>query len=163
MQINIVCIGKLKEKFLQEGCDEYLKRLKPYAQVSVVELKEDGRDDMEKEGKSILDKIEGKDYVISQKIDELALKGISNLTFVIGGSNGLSEVVLQRSNHRLCFSKMTFTHQMIRMILLEQIYRAFKISRGEPYHKWANISMLRDTNYKAHYGRKERINIWEII
>lgn len=149
MQINIVCIGKLKEKFLQEGCDEYLKRLKPYAQVSVVELKEDGRDDMEKEGKSILDKIGGKDYVISldlkgemlssekmsQKIDEFALKGISNLTFVIGGSNGLSKVVLQRSNHRLCFSKMTFTHQMIRMILLEQIYRAFKISRGEPYHK----------------------------
>ena len=149
MQINIVCIGKLKEKFLQEGCDEYLKRLKSYAQVSVVELKEDGRDDMEKEGKSILDKIGGKDYVISldlkgemlssekmsQKIDELALKGISNLTFVIGGSNGLSKVVLQRSNHRLCFSKMTFTHQMIRMILLEQIYRAFKISRGEPYHK----------------------------
>ena len=146
---NIVCIGKLKEKFLQEGCDEYLKRLKPYAQVSVVELKEDGRDDVEKEGKSILEKIEGKDYVISldlkgemlssekisQKIDELALKGISNLTFVIGGSNGLSKVVLQRSNHRLCFSKMTFTHQMIRMILLEQIYRAFKISRGEPYHK----------------------------
>ena len=149
MQINIVCIGKLKEKFLQEGCDEYLKRLKPYAQVSVVELKEDGRDDVENEGKSILEKIEGKDYVISldlkgemlssekisQKIDELALKGISNLTFVIGGSNGLSKVVLQRSNHRLCFSKMTFTHQMIRMILLEQIYRAFKISRGEPYHK----------------------------
>ena len=149
MQINIVCIGKLKEKFLQEGGDEYLKRLKPYAQVSVVELKEDGRDDVEKEGKSILEKIEGKDYVISldlkgemlssekisQKIDELALKGISNLTFVIGGSNGLSKVVLQRSNHRLCFSKMTFTHQMIRMILLEQIYRAFKISRGEPYHK----------------------------
>lgn len=149
MQINIVCIGKLKEKFLQEGCDEYLKRLKPYAQVSVLELKEDGRDDVEKEGKSILEKIGGKDYVISldlkgemlssdkmsQKIDELALKGISNLTFVIGGSNGLSEVVLQRSNHRLCFSKMTFTHQMIRMILLEQIYRAFKISRGEPYHK----------------------------
>ena len=119
MQINIVCIGKLKEKFLQEGCDEYLKRLKPYAQVSVVEHKEDGRDDMEKEGKSILDKIGGKDYVISldlkgemlssekmsQKIDELALKGISNLTFVIGGSNGLSEVVLQRSNTGFAFQR----------------------------------------------------------
>lgn len=149
MQIKIVCIGKLKEKFLQDGCNEYLKRLKPYAEVSIIELREDGRDDVEKEGNFILDKIDSKDYVIaldlkgdmqsseglSKKIDKLAIDGISNLVFVIGGSNGISKEVLQKSNYRLCFSKMTFTHQMIRMILLEQIYRSFKISRGEPYHK----------------------------
>ena len=147
MKISIIAIGKLKEKFLVEGVEEYLKRLRLFAKMEVREIPECRT--IEEEGKKLLAQIPKDSFVFvldvagtaitsenfAKKISALNLRGISNITFVIGGAFGISEEVKKISDFRLSLSEMTFTHQMARLILLEQIYRAFKINRGEPYHK----------------------------
>lgn len=149
MNIKVVCVGKLKEKYWTGAIDEYSKRLKSYCKLDIVELKESPRDDVNAEGEAILGKIGKDEYVITleikgkaltseklaDKINNLAIDGKSDVTFVIGGSEGLSQAVMDRSNFPLSFSAMTFPHQMIRVFLLEQIYRSFKIIKNEPYHK----------------------------
>lgn len=159
MNIDIICIGKLKEKYWTDAVNEYVKRLKAYANVSIVELKEsrlpenaspkDEENVKLEEGRSILKSIKDSTYVITleikgkqlsseelaDKMSDLAINGKSDIAFVIGGSLGLSPEVSERSNYKLSFSKMTFPHQMMRVILLEQVYRAFKINRNETYHK----------------------------
>ena len=157
MNIKIICVGKLKEEYWRSASTEYLKRLSSYCQIEVVELKEykikgEGpaaeAQVKEEEGKDILSKID-KEYVItleiqgkklsseglSEKINTLALSGKGDVIFVIGGSLGLSPEVSKRADMKLSFSDMTFPHQMMRVILLEQIYRSFKIIRNETYHK----------------------------
>ena len=159
MNITILCIGKLKERYWTEAIQEYSKRLSKYCSLTINELKEEKAPDnasaaeelavKEAEGKNILKQIKKETYVIaleiqgneltsealSEKIEALGVAGKSDLVFVIGGSLGLSEEVLDRADYRLSFSKMTFPHQMMRVILLEQIYRSFKIIRNETYHK----------------------------
>lgn len=149
MNIRIVCIGKLKEKYWKDALAEYAKRLSAYCTFTVTELKEDPRDDIEKEGEEILRHIGNSEHVITleirakmksseelaQRIGDLGLMGKSDITFVIGGSNGLSAAVSKRADEKLSFSPMTFPHQMMRVILAEQVYRSFKILRGEAYHK----------------------------
>lgn len=159
MNITVVCIGKLKEKYWTEAVQEYSKRLSKYCTLSINELKEEKASDnpsaaeemaiKEAEGRSILKQIKKDAYVIaleiqgkeltsealSEKMQGLAVSGKSDVAFVIGGSIGLSEEVLARADYRLSFSRMTFPHQMMRVILLEQIYRGFKIMRNETYHK----------------------------
>ncbi|WP_028784436.1 23S rRNA (pseudouridine(1915)-N(3))-methyltransferase RlmH [Thalassobacillus devorans] len=159
MKIMIVTVGKLKEKYLKQGIQEYVKRLGPYASIDIVEVADekapenlseaDMKEVKNKEGERILAKINPDSYVITleiegeqltseklaKKLDDLATYGKSKVTFVIGGSLGLSDEVLRRSDMGLSFSKMTFPHQLMRLILVEQIYRAFKINRNEPYHK----------------------------
>jgi 23S rRNA (pseudouridine1915-N3)-methyltransferase len=159
MNITIISVGKIKEKFMREAAGEYTKRLSKYCRLSFAEvpdkrapenlsLKEEIQIKID-EGEGILKKIKDTQYVIaldiegkqltseelSQKIDALALSGKSDIVFVIGGSLGLSEDVLKRANFKLSFSKMTFPHQLMKVILLEQIYRSFRISKNEPYHK----------------------------
>lgn len=156
MKIKIIALGKIKEKFLKEGIDEFLKRLTPYASVEIIELTPvEIRDEnltakaLEQEGAKILANIKNDSYVITMeilgkqlssedfasKINEISISGISELIFVIGSSCGLSPIVSQRANFKLSFSKMTFLHQFARLLLVEQIYRAFKILKGETYHK----------------------------
>ena len=159
MNITVVCIGKLKEKYWTDAVNEYMKRLSAYCSIKIDELKEARLPDnaspaeeeavKEAEGKEILKHINKDDYVITleikgnavtseqlaDKVKALGLDGRSNIVFVIGGSLGLSAAVSQRSDYKLSFSKMTFPHQMMRVILLEQVYRAFKINRNEKYHK----------------------------
>ncbi|MGN0658184.1 MAG: 23S rRNA (pseudouridine(1915)-N(3))-methyltransferase RlmH [Emergencia sp.] len=159
MNISVICIGKLKEKYWTEAVKEYSKRLGSYCTLDIIELKESRLPDKagpaeeqavkEAEGQEILKKIRDNMYVITlevqgktlsseklaEKIGRLGLDGHSNIAFVIGGSLGLSEAVSRRADFRLSFSAMTFPHQMMRVILLEQIYRSFKILRGETYHK----------------------------
>lgn len=156
MKIKIIALGKIKEKFLKEGIDEFLKRLTPYASVEIIELTPvEIRDEnltakaLEQEGVKILANIKNDSYVITMeilgkqlssedfanKINEISISGISELIFVIGSSCGLSPIVSQRANFKLSFSKMTFLHQFARLLLVEQIYRAFKILKGETYHK----------------------------
>lgn len=149
MNIKILCIGKLKEKYWTGAVAEYSKRLSSYCKLEIAELKENPQDDIVKEGESLLSKINKDDYVItleikgkaltseefSKKIEDLGIQGKSSIVFVIGGSEGLSQQVMDRSNFAISFSKMTFPHQMIRVFLLEQIYRGFKIMKHEPYHK----------------------------
>lgn len=147
--MKIICVGKIKEKFFKDCIDEYLKRLSKYAKLEIIQVN-DYDYDIEKtiteEGKSILSKIKEKDYVITLEIDgnkinsvelsNLIEKNISNnIVFVIGGSYGLSSDVRKRSNYDLSFSDLTFPHQLFRIILLEQIYRSFKIINNESYHK----------------------------
>lgn len=159
MNISVICIGKLKEKYWTEAVQEYSKRLSKYCTLSINELKEEKAPEnastaeetavKEAEGRNILRQLKKDAYVIaleiqgreltsealSDKIQALGLAGKSDLAFVIGGSIGLSQEVLARADFRLSFSKMTFPHQMMRVILLEQIYRSFKIMRNETYHK----------------------------
>ncbi len=159
MNIQVICIGKLKEKYWTDAVAEYMKRLGRYCNVEIVELKEaklpanaseaDEENVKIEEGHSILRSIKDDTYVITLeilgkqltspelagKIEELSLTGRSNVAFVIGGSLGLSAEVSKRADYKLSFSKMTFPHQMMRVILLEQIYRGFKIIRHETYHK----------------------------
>lgn len=159
MNISIITVGKLKEKYLKLGMEEYVKRLSAYAKVEIVEVADEKAPEelselemiqvKQKEGERILAKISPDTYVIAlaikgkmqsseelaDRLDKLATYGKSKIAFVIGGSLGLSDEVLQRSNEQLSFSRMTFPHQLMRLILLEQIYRAFRINRGEPYHK----------------------------
>ena len=146
MKIILLTIGKLKEKFLTDGVAEYLKRLRPFAKVEIREISECRT--VEEEGKKILSQVPNDSWLcvldvagesltsekFAKKISNLVLNGESDLTFVIGGAFGLSEELRRAADFRLSLSEMTFTHQMTRLILVEQIYRAFKINRGEPYH-----------------------------
>ena len=138
MNITIVTVGKLKEKYLKQGIEEYLKRLSAYAKVDIIEVPDEKAPETlsdtemeqikQKEGERILAKVHPDAHVIA-----LAIEG--KITFIIGGSLGLSKEVMQRANDTLSFSKMTFPHQLMRLILVEQVYRAYRINRGEPYHK----------------------------
>ena len=146
MKINLIVVGKLKEKFLVDGVAEYLKRLKKFATVEVREIPECRT--VEEEGLKILSQVPQNSWLcvldvsgaelssedFAKKISALNLNGISNLTFAIGGAFGLSKELRRAAAFRLSLSKMTLTHQMARLILAEQIYRAFKINRNEPYH-----------------------------
>ncbi|WP_209125182.1 23S rRNA (pseudouridine(1915)-N(3))-methyltransferase RlmH [Alkalihalobacillus sp. BA299] len=159
MNISIITVGKLKEKYLTLGINEYLKRLGAYAKVEIIEVPDEKAPEQlsetemqqikQKEGEKILAKVQQDAYVISlaiegkqmsseqlaSELDKLATYGKSKIAFIIGGSLGLSDEVLKRSNTQLSFSKMTFPHQLMRLILVEQVYRAFRINRDEPYHK----------------------------
>ena len=143
--IKIICVGKIKEQYLKDAIFEYKKRISKYHKIEITELQDTT---IEEEGSSILKVINDKDYIItleidgkmidsvmfSKKIEMLFIKN-PNITFIIGGSDGLSDKVKNKSNLKLSFSKMTFPHQLFRVILLEQIYRAFKIMKNETYHK----------------------------
>ncbi len=153
MNINIVCVGKIKESFYREAIAEYAKRLTRFCKFNVVEVAESKLEGNEinkvivNEGKSIITKLKG--YVIvldlagqmlsstslAEKIDSLQVGGVSEITFVIGGSYGLSDKVKQNAVYSLCFGKMTYPHQLMRVILSEQIYRAFMINSNSEYHK----------------------------
>lgn len=159
MNISIISVGKLKEKYLKEGIAEYAKRLGSYAKFAEIEVADEkapeqlSEADMEiikkKEGDRILAKISSDAYVIALAIDgkmktseqlakdmeSLMTYGKSKIVFVIGGSLGLHDDVLKRSNEKLSFSKMTFPHQLMKLVLVEQVYRAFRIIKNEPYHK----------------------------
>lgn len=159
MKITIVCVGKIKEKFYMDAVQEYQKRLGRYCSLEIVEVadektKEEAADNeinlvKNREGERILKKVRDDGYVIalaidgvsldsvelSEKIAGLGVHGISRIYFVIGGSLGLSDAVLQRADYKLSFSRMTFPHQLMRVILLEQIYRSYRIMNHEPYHK----------------------------
>ncbi|WP_324825965.1 23S rRNA (pseudouridine(1915)-N(3))-methyltransferase RlmH [Sinanaerobacter sp. ZZT-01] len=159
MNVSIICIGKLKETYWTDAVKEYSKRLGKYCTLSINELKEERLPDhasvaqeiavKQEEGKSLLKQIKANAFVIAleiqgknlssedfaKKIEQLALEGKSEIAFIIGGSLGLSDEVLERADYGLSFSKMTFPHQMMRVILLEQIYRCFKINKNETYHK----------------------------
>jgi len=150
--IKIICVGKIKEKFFKEAILEYEKRLTKYSKIEIIELPDFSLtpdQNKEKEEELILKNIKEKDYVITLEIEGKQLNSVelsnlldkvqienSNITFIIGGSNGLSDAVKNRSNYALSFSKLTFPHQLFRIILLEQIYRSFKIINNESYHKW---------------------------
>ena len=158
MKIRILAVGKLKEKYLLQGVTEYEKRLSPFASVELIETREERmpespseaekEDALKKEGANLLRLVPEKSFLIvldvrgellssealAEKIAALALQGKSDLTFLIGGAFGISAAVRKRADLRLSFSPMTFTHQMVRLLLYEQVYRAFKINRGEKYH-----------------------------
>lgn len=158
MRITIVAVGKIKEKYLSAGIAEFTKRLGPFCRLDISEVDEERMPEnpsaaekakvLAREGEKILRQVRDSSYLIvldvagkqlsseelAGKMDALALNGQSDITFVIGGAFGLSPAVVAAASERLSFSKMTFTHQMIRLLLVEQVYRAFKISRGEPYH-----------------------------
>lgn len=159
MNINIVSVGKIKEKYIKEGIKEFSKRLSRYTSLNIIEINDEkapenlSERDMqivkEKEGAKIIQKLSQNSYLIaltldgkqlsseelSDKMQDIMLEGGSDITFVIGGSLGLSDEVVSKCKFKLSFSKMTFPHQLMRLILLEQIYRSFRIMRGEPYHK----------------------------
>lgn len=159
MKITLICVGKLKEKFLSLGVAEYVKRLSRYCNLEIIELQDEKTPDNEslageiriknKEGERILKAIKGETYCIAlaiegdmltsvelaEKINNLGITGVSHIAFIIGGSLGLSDEVLSRVNYKLSFSPMTFPHQLMRMILLEQIYRCYRIINNQPYHK----------------------------
>ena len=159
MKIKVICVGKLKEKYLVDGIKEYVKRISGYADIEVMEVADERIPDKAslaeeimvkaKEGRRILDKVKQDDYMIlldvsgkemdsvafSKHIEKCMIDGKSTIDFVIGGSLGHGEEVLDRANFRLSFSPMTFPHQLMRLILLEQVYRAYRINNGEPYHK----------------------------
>ena len=159
MQILIIAVGKIKEKYLQDGIAEYQKRLRPYVKMNILEIAEDKRighltpSDQkrinEAEGMRIMGAIPQDSFVIvldvngvhwssetlAENLQRYEIAGRNSLSIIIGGDLGLSDAVIARSNIRLSLSLMTFTHQMIRLIILEQIYRACKINRNEPYHK----------------------------
>ncbi|MDD3026504.1 MAG: 23S rRNA (pseudouridine(1915)-N(3))-methyltransferase RlmH [Erysipelotrichaceae bacterium] len=159
MNVKIIAVGKLKEKYLKQGIQEYLKRLGAYCKMEIIEVNDEPIGDnasqkdqnivKQKEGAKILNRIKDNEYVIllhvdgeaidsvdlADKIETLMINGKSSITFVIGGSLGHGEDVLKRADYKLSFSKMTMPHQLIRLVLVEQIYRAFKIIRKETYHK----------------------------
>ena len=159
MKISIIAVGKIKETYLKEAIAEYAKRLSAYATMQIIEIPDEKCPEnfsdaqknivLQKEGEKILAKIPANSFIyalaidgkklssenLSQSIQNNMINGASHITFIIGGSLGLSENVLQISNFRLSFSDMTFPHQLMRVILLEQVYRGFKIIEGSPYHK----------------------------
>ena len=150
--IKILCVGKIKESFFKDAIAEYSKRLSKYTNLQIIEVDDINSDNisiiLEKEKDLLMKHIAPKDYIItmeiegkqlsslelSQKIEELQIHN-SNIVFVIGGSNGLHQQIKDRANYKLSFSKLTFPHQLFRIILLEQIYRAYKIINNESYHK----------------------------
>ena len=148
--MKIICVGKVKEKFFVDAINEYSKRISKYTKLEILEISDESNESiaMKKEGEKILSKIKDNDYVVTLEIEGNSLDSLEiakkidnnfnsnkNLTFVIGGSYGLDEAVKSRSNYKLSFSKFTFPHQLFRVILLEQIYRAYKINNNENYHK----------------------------
>ena len=159
MKISCITVGKLKEKYYADAVKEYAKRLSRYCKLEIIELADEKTPDgagpaqeaaiKDREGERILKAVREDAYVIalaiegqapdsvglSKKIERLGVEGTSHLTFVIGGSLGLSSAVLKRADEKLSFSRMTFPHQLMRVILLEQLYRSFRIMKGEPYHK----------------------------
>ncbi|GAW93762.1 23S rRNA (pseudouridine(1915)-N(3))-methyltransferase RlmH [Calderihabitans maritimus] len=159
MHVLIIAVGKLREKYLQQGVREYAKRLKPYARLEIIEVPEEKvsekvspaekRQALEREAEKVLRYLPDKSHMIvldiqgkllsseefSRYLEDLSLRGQSNIAFVVGGPLGLDPKLISRADFRLSFSPMTFPHQLARLILLEQIYRAFKILRNEPYHK----------------------------
>lgn len=143
--IKIICVGKVKEKYLRDGIDDYLKRLTKYHKVEIMEINDSN---MEEEAKGIIRYITPRDYIItleiegnmigSKELSDIIDKTFitnSNIDFIIGGSEGLSSSIKNISNYKLSFSKLTFPHQLFRLVLLEQIYRSFKILNNETYHK----------------------------
>ncbi len=159
MKISIICVGKIKEKYWTLAIAEYGKRLSRYCKLNIIELPDEKTPDgcseamelkiKDKEGDRILNSLKGDEYIIalaingkrydsenfSQNIEKIGINGNSHIAFVIGGSLGLSQAVLNASHQKISFSDMTFPHQMMRVILLEQIYRAYRIINNEPYHK----------------------------
>ena len=159
MKITLITVGKIKEKYLKDAIAEYSKRLSRYCKLEIVEVADEKTPDnasdtvedaiRDKEGERILKYIKEDAYVITleiagkmltseemaEKIDKLGVQGTSHIIFIIGGSIGLGREILKRSDYALSFSKMTFPHQLIRVILLEQIYRSYRIINHEPYHK----------------------------
>lgn len=159
MNITLLCVGTIKEKFYREAVAEYTKRLSRYAKIKIIEVDDEKTKEnasqaemnhiRKKEGERLLKYIRETDYCITleimgekldstglaKEIENLCIQGKSQLVFIIGGSLGLDEAIIRRSNYSLSFSDMTFPHQLMRVILLEQIYRSFRIIHGEPYHK----------------------------
>lgn len=159
MNITIITVGRIKEKYIKLGIEEFTKRLKSYCNLKIIEVSDEATPDnasekeerliKEKEGEKILRHIPKNSYIIplvidgrqlsseglAEKIDGLGIDGISDITFIIGGSLGLQNEIISQADFKLSFSKMTFPHQLMRLILLEQVYRAFRIIRNEPYHK----------------------------
>lgn len=159
MKISILCVGKVKEKFYRDAIEEFTKRLSRYCKLDIIEVVDEKTDEQateteirlikEKEGNRLLKNIKDDAYVIalcidgkqldseelSQKMEKLGVLGTSHICFIIGGSLGLSDEVIKRADYKLSFSKMTFPHQLMRVILLEQIYRCYRIMNHEPYHK----------------------------
>ena len=159
MKIKVVTVGKLKEKYLKDGIAEYSKRISRFAKLEMIELADEKTPDrasesenqkiLEIEGQRILSKVADRDFVIvlaiegktlsseefSKKLEEASIKGFSTLTFIIGGSLGLSQDVKKRANISVSFGRLTLPHQLMRLVLVEQIYRAFTIQQGSPYHK----------------------------
>ncbi len=158
LTITIVCVGKVKEKYLRDAIDEYSKRLSKYCKLDIIELPDEKVPDKlnssieqeikEKEADKIMQHIPKSSYIMaldltgkqytseefSEKIEDISMES-SNITFIIGGTLGMTEKLLSNCTSKICFSKMTFPHQLIRVFLLEQLFRAFKISRGETYHR----------------------------
>ena len=159
MKITLITVGKIKEKYLRDAIAEYSKRLSRYCKLEIIEVADEKTPDhasavvektiRDKEAERIMKNVKEDTYVItleingkllsseelSAKINQLGIQGTSHITFIIGGSIGLGKEVLARSDYALSFSKMTFPHQLMRVILLEQIYRSYRIINGEPYHK----------------------------
>lgn len=159
MKITILCVGKVKEKFYRDAIDEFSKRLSRYCKLEIIEVSDEKTEEQasdneirmvkEKEGERLLKNIKEDAFVItlcidgkqldseelSEKIEILGIQGTSHIYFVIGGSLGLADAVIKRADFKLSFSKMTFPHQLMRVILLEQIYRSYRIMNNEPYHK----------------------------
>lgn len=159
MKIKVVTVGKLKEKYLKDGIAEYSKRISRFAKLEMIELADEKTPDkasesenqkiLEIEGQRILSKVSDRDFVIvlaiegktlsseefSKQLEEASIKGFSTLIFIIGGSLGLSSVVKNRANLSVSFGRLTLPHQLMRLVLAEQIYRAFTIQQGSPYHK----------------------------
>ena len=159
MKIKVVTVGKLKEKYLKDGIAEYSKRISRFAKLEMIELADEKTPDkasesenqkiLEIEGQRILSKVGDRDFVIalaiegktfsseefSKQLEEASIKGFSTLTFIIGGSLGLSSSVKNRANLSVSFGRLTLPHQLMRLVLVEQIYRAFTIQQGSPYHK----------------------------
>ena len=159
MKITLLTVGKIKEKYLKDAIAEYSKRLSKYCKLEIIEVADEKTPDnasevvenviRDKEGERLLKYVQDDAFVITleikgkmmtseelaEKIDTLGIRGVSHIMFIIGGSIGLGEDVIKRSDFALSFSKMTFPHQLMRVILLEQIYRSYRIISGEPYHK----------------------------
>ena len=152
MKITLITVGKIKEKYLKDAIAEYSKRLSKYCKLDIIEVPDEKTVEegiRSKEGEKILRYIKDDMYVITleiagkmltseelaERIEKLGIQGKSSIAFVIGGSIGLGKEVLKRSDYALSFSKMTFPHQLMRVILLEQVYRSYRIMNGEPYHK----------------------------
>ena len=158
MNVTIIAVGNIKEKYLIDGINEFIKRIKKYSNIKIIEINESKISDLSdksiekslsEEGSKIISKIGDKDYIITLEIEgkqltsedfayrleDLKIQGNNDFVFIIGSSHGLSDDVKKISNLKLSFSKMTFPHQLMRLVLLEQIYRCFRISNNEPYHK----------------------------
>lgn len=149
--ITIITVGKIKEKYIREGIDDYLKRLSKFTKIELIELEDESFDKaktLKKEANKILKKINPKSFIVTLEIDGKELSSIelselikktiithSNITFIIGGSYGLDDEIKKLSNYKLSFSKLTFPHQLFRLLFLEQLYRSYKIINNEEYHK----------------------------